>query len=320
MRLRQLEYFDAVLARGSLKKASESLYVAIPTLSQQLRLLEEELGVQLLRRRGRSVAPTPEGEQLSRDVKRVLSATEDLRRHAAELAGRLASHLHIGTTHSGAITVLPGILAALRREHPHLVLHIEEGSTFTILDEVASGRLDVGLVAVSPEVPMDRGDIVRDVVLMGELTLCCAPSMRTTLPDGITLDDLRRVPLILFHPGTLVHELVRRVLPPDVLATASVYYTDNSDSARQMVTAGMGVAFLPDYAAVNDLYHLTGKLRYVRFAERPAPIGIAVVYPAERYVPALVQRFVTGARLEAKRFQRRLRPRARTAGNPHSAF
>lgn len=303
MRLRQLEYLDMVLRHRSLTKAAAALFVSVPTLSQQIRLLEDELGITLINRRGRGMTATAEGELLMADVRRVLSGALDLKRHAADIAQNLGGEIRVGTTHSAAITLLPRILQALNQSHKGLILRIEEGSSWGILNGVASGDIDVGLIAVSPLIPIAHPDVATTGLLHGELMACCSTRFRH--PTGnIRLEDLARQPLILFHKGTLVYDLLQKSLPPEFLASRSTFYTDNTDSAREMVSRGMGVAFLPDYAAAVDMYYQHGRVQYVRLVEPRIEIGIGVVCNQSRYVPALVHEFREVAQAEARRFLR----------------
>lgn len=301
MRLRQLEYLDAVLQHKSLTKAAASLFVSVPTLSQQIRLLEDELGITLINRIGRGMAATAEGGRLVTDVRKILSATLDLTRHARDLAQNLGGELRVGTTHSAAITVLPSILQVLGRRHQGVLLRIDEGSSSGILNGVVSGDLDVGLIAVSPIMPLVHPNVEMSRLLHGELMVCCSTKVRHH-NGAVRLADLSRMPLILFHKGTLVYDLLQKLFPPEVLTSHSTYYTDNTDSAREMVSRGMGVAFLPDYAATVDIYYQHGLVQYVRLVDPRIEIGIGLIWNQSRYVPALVHEFQEVAHVESRRF------------------
>lgn len=301
MRLRQLEYLDAVLKHKSLTKAAAALFVSVPTLSQQIRLLEDEFGITLINRSGRGMAATAEGSHLVTDVRKVLSATLDLTRHARDIAQDLGGELRVGTTHSAAITILPGILQVLHRRHQGMLLRIDEGSSSDIFNGVAFGDIDVGLIAVSPTMPLVHPNVEMTRLLHGELMVCCSTKVQHT-SGAVRLADLSRMPLILFHKGTLVYDLLQKLFPAEVLASHSTYYTDNNDSAREMVSRGMGVAFLPDYAATADIYYQHGLVQYVRLVDPRIDIGIGLIWNQNRYVPTLVHEFQEAAQVESRRF------------------
>lgn len=300
MRLRQLEYLAAAWRHKSLTAAATELFVSVPTLSQQVRALEEELGVGLVSRNGRGVKATPEGDALVPDVEQVLRAVEDLQRHADDLAGRLDSTLSVGVTHSAAITLLPQVLASVQQHHPKVIVRIQEGSSSDILRRIVDCELDTGLVAVSPLQPVASEHLSVHEVLRGEIMVCCDPAFGHAHSGSVTWADLADKPFFLFNRGTLVYDLLARTMPAQALSTRSVYYMDNSDSIRELVSSGLGVAFLPDYAAHSDVYNRVGRVTYVRLTSPQIPIGIAAVHNKQRYHRQLIQEFETLAQRAAR--------------------
>jgi len=220
------------------------------------------------------------------------------------LAGEVQGTLSVGVTHSAAITLLPLVLAQIQRQHPTVVVRIQEGSSSDILNRIVDCELDTGLIAVSPLQPVGSEHLAVRELLTGELMVCCTPALAHRHEDGVRWTDLERQPFFLFNRGTLVYDLLARTMPPEALATRSVYYMDNSDSIRELVSSGLGVAFLPDYAARRDVYNLIGRVAYVRLVSPHIPIGIASVHNAQRYQGGLIQEFETLAQQAARGFSK----------------
>src|SRR3954452_3696167 len=152
MELRQLEYFVAVIRHGRFTRAAEELWITQSALSQQVRRLEAELGVALLRRTSRGVEPTPAGEELLARAETVLAevsrARADMDRHAGATRGRV----RVAATAADAPR-LPAALAAFHQAHPGLQVAMRHASAAEGAGLARSGPVDVAVAAVDSEPP-----------------------------------------------------------------------------------------------------------------------------------------------------------------------
>ena len=146
MTLRQLEYLVAVIDEGSFGAAAQSLYVSQPTLSQQIRALEAEIGGALVERLPRGVRPTPAGEALLPGARAALAAATRAGRSARMVLGLEAGELEIATVGTVAIGLLPGVLRRWRTRHPARTVRLHEHRDGPALaDAVANGSADLGI-------------------------------------------------------------------------------------------------------------------------------------------------------------------------------
>ena len=146
MELRQPEYFLAVAEAGHFTRAAEALHVAQPSLSQQIRALERELGVPVFERTSRRVRLTAAGESLLPYARQALTAVADARRELREQRATPSGRVALGTTPTVASHLLPGWLAAFNRDVPEVEVRLREGGALALVEEelllgVAQGLL-----------------------------------------------------------------------------------------------------------------------------------------------------------------------------------
>src|SRR5688572_26942874 len=142
IKLRDLEYLDAIETHRHFGKAAEACHVSQPTLSGQIMKLEEQLGVSLIERHTRNIMLTPAGEQLLEKARRVLTAARDLEMAAKTLGDPLAGEFHLGLIPTLAPYLLPLIMPSLGEKMPKLELYLHERKTSELLAQLDEGKLD----------------------------------------------------------------------------------------------------------------------------------------------------------------------------------
>jgi DNA-binding transcriptional LysR family regulator len=193
--LRRLRYFVAVATERNFTRAAERLHVAQPALSRQVRMLEQELGVELLRRTTHDVTLTQAGQFLLDRAPALLNATDDLWRSVRRFATGERGGLVLGYGTSAGYETAPRLLEAIARELPELEVSARVMATAEILDGVADGTIDAGLVRCPPVRDGIDTHVVRrepqGVLLRRDHALAGATS--------VTLAQLGGEPLLL-HP------------------------------------------------------------------------------------------------------------------------
>src|ERR1700761_9673160 len=174
MELRHLRYFVAVAEELHFTRAAERLHIAQPPLSQQIRALEAELGVQLFERTRRSVALTDAGRALLERARELLAATQALPAQLQRIARGEAGQLRIGFSSTLPLPrLLRTLIADWRRSHPDVALGLREMHSAQQFEALHAGELDVGLVRYNERAPEDirlqllRRDPLRLVVPAG---------------------------------------------------------------------------------------------------------------------------------------------------------
>lgn len=291
MRIQQLRYFVAVVEHGSFTRAAEHLFVAQPSVSQQIQRLEKELGVQLLDRSQRVVVPTEIGERLLQRVQTVLAEITDIEREAADYSGLAFGTLRIGTVPSASRLLLPRALPWFTSEHPNVELEIHEGGSLEIADRVREGDLDLGLVVNAPgEADLLAGFHLRSFA-HGEIAACLPSNHALWGRTTVRLEQLRDEPIIEFRRGYLVQHLIERAATWDIRRNV-VYSTDNTESARSMVAAGVGITFVSSFS--EGLYSGNEDVRVVPVTRPQLRVDLVAITFGDRYLPRTASEFLSG--------------------------
>lgn len=206
MNLKQMEYFVRVIEAGSISRAAVLVNIAQPALSRQIHKLEQELGVQLLRRNGRGITATEHGERLLNECRGILRQVERIHEQIAHPRGMATSRFTIGMPSSVCAYLGVPLVRRLRKKYPDLKLQIVQGRSAALKDALVSGRLDMAvLYGVSTLTSVEKISLCED-----ELVLVRAAGH--IAPQAISAQELAEVPLIVrLHPN-LVRSAVETLL------------------------------------------------------------------------------------------------------------
>ncbi len=249
MKLQQLKYLLAIADNGlNITAAAEKLYTSQPGVSKQLRLLEEELGLQLFTRKGKSLdGVTAAGEQVIARARAIMQEVENIRNVASDYYEEAEGTLSIATTHTQARYVLPEIIGAFRKQFPKVSLNLHQGTSEQIADMVAANEIDFAIATGSKElfpdlalVPSYRWD--RSIIVPRGHEL-------TKLGRPITLADLAKHPLVTYvfsfgGQSSLKRAFAAEGLEPDVVFTAR-----DADVIKTYVRMGLGVGIVASMAS-----------------------------------------------------------------------
>src|SRR3954470_9427363 len=206
MTLQQLRYFLTAADLGSFAGAAEELHMAQPSLSDQIRKLEAELGVALFARTGRRLALTEAGRMLRPHAERTLAAAEEASNSVREVRTLTGGTVSFGTFGSAHHYLLGGLVQDFRRRHPDVRVRAIGQNSAEVADAVRDGQLEAGLVVLPVE---DRGLDVRPA-LEEELLYLSAEPERLRAP--VTIEALARAPLILYDARWAREDPMRRRL------------------------------------------------------------------------------------------------------------
>src|SRR5215210_5746661 len=206
MTLQQLWYFLAAAERGSFSAAAESLHMAQPSLSEQIRRLEAELGVPLFARAGRRLELTEAGGLLLPEAERTLAAAQAAQESVREVRDVTGGTVAFGTFGSAHHYLLGGLIEEFRRKHPSVKLRVVGQNSAEVADAVRDGQLEAGLVVLPVD---DRGLDVRPA-MQEELLYLSAEPRRVREP--MTIEKLADAPLILYDARWGADDPTRRQL------------------------------------------------------------------------------------------------------------
>jgi DNA-binding transcriptional LysR family regulator len=243
MEIRQLRYFEAVARHRHFTRAAEELHLAQSALSHQVRGLERELGVELLRRTTRTVAPTEAGELVVARARTILAEVEALRGDVDELRGLVRGHVAIGALLFGGELDIPAILASFTATFGNVDVGLREGTAQRMLDMLRDGSLDVAF-ALEDEPPEG---LERVVLSSEELAVVMSPEHRLATAGRRPLRPaaLAGEPLIAFQRGSSVRGLVDAAFARAGVEPQIALEGNDLALVRSLVARGVGLAILP---------------------------------------------------------------------------
>ncbi len=249
MKLQQLKYLIAIVDNGlNITAAAERLYTSQPGVSKQLKLLEEELGMQLFTRKGKSLdAVTPAGEKVIERARLIMREVENIRTLAADYFEEKDGSLSIATTHTQARYVLPEIIARFRERFPNISLNLHQGTSEQIADMVAANKIDFAIATGASHlfsgmllVPSYRWD--RSIIVPKGHAL-------TKLDRKITLQDLAEYPLVTYVFSFSGESSLKRAFADEGLEPNVGFTARDADVIKTYVRMGLGVGIVASMAA-----------------------------------------------------------------------
>lgn len=252
MTLRDLIYLRAVAELEHFGRASERCHVSQPTLSGQIKKLEEELGVTLFERTNKSVRPTPVGAEIAAIAARALEAADDIRRAAAAHRDPLSGPTRLGLIPTIAPWLVPGLLPEVDRRLPHIDLTLLEEMTETLIRRLLDGDLDAAVIATEPE---ERR--------LAEIPLYDEPFW-FAIPRGHPLETAQRIRATDIDPTELLllsegHCFRDQALSfchrarPDLAVRADTRAT-SVETVMNLVSAGHGTTLVPATAVARGYW------------------------------------------------------------------
>ena len=266
IKLKDLRYLVAVADTRHFGRAAEHCFVSQPTLSAQLKKLEQYLGVQLIERQPNNVSLTDAGEQIVARARRILEASDEVvtlaRAHRDPLAGRLRLALlpTIGPY------LLPRVSHAIRRALPRLELRLYEYQTAPMLEKLRAGELDLGVLAL----PVDLEGLEARELFAEPFTVAVPERHRLAQRERVNVADLQDETLLLLEEGHCLRDQALEVCSRVGTGEAQDFRATSLETLRQMVATGAGVTLLPQLATQGAYGNARGVV-VVPFG-KPAPV------------------------------------------------
>lgn len=242
MELRQLEYFAAVVRHGQFTRASRALSVAQPAVSQQIKRLEAEFGLELLRRTTREVELTEAGALLLDRAHRVLAEVEAARQELSEISGLLRGTVEIGALPVSDIDT-PALVAGFHEQHPQVGIHLHELTVELMVQMLRSHELDLCFALVDPA---ELGpDLAGELLYHERLVALVSPYHELARRKSVTLGRLAEEQLIRFRAGSAVQRAVDDAFDHAAVTPRYAFQSFELETMRALASRGLGVAVLP---------------------------------------------------------------------------
>jgi DNA-binding transcriptional LysR family regulator len=283
---KRLRVFLAVAEAGSFSRAARKLSLSQSVVSFHIHGLEDELGVRLFRRKGRSISLTREGEILYREGRRLAQSAREIEDRFAAESEAIAQRISLAGDALTCAFTLPWTLAGFRRDNPDVVYSYEHLDQDELLERLLSGELDVALVGH----PVKHRKLKAQACFRDEIILVVRPG---TVPKRIKPAALTELPLVWPTNDSGLELLLSRELARAGVALKDLNVfmeVENLPILKTFVRAGVGVAFLPRLAVADELAF--DLLAETKVAGLKLERTNYLVYRKERHPREVLTRFV----------------------------
>jgi DNA-binding transcriptional LysR family regulator len=250
MDLRRLEIFVKVAELGSFSRAGDALFLTQPTISEHIRALEDELGVQLLDRLGRGTVPTRAGRLLLGYAQRMLALGREARQAIDHFQGRMTGELVVGGSTIPGEYVLPALIGQFKRKYPEISTCLLIGSSQQVSDWVEEGRVEVAVIGAPPATrALESAALMAD-----ELVVIVPADHPWARRAAVDLASLMKEPFLVRERGSGSREALERALRDhgvELSAFRLAGEMGSTQAVKQAVRAGVGVS-LVSRRAVRD--------------------------------------------------------------------
>ncbi|MCU4629461.1 LysR family transcriptional regulator [Acinetobacter variabilis] len=263
MELRHLRYFITVAQEQSFTRAAEKLFTAQPSLSQQIKDLEQEVGVNLFERSSRKIHLTDEGKAFLIYAEKALENAKLAVASARQVAQQKNNQIHIGFLNVAELKVMPHILAKLKKTMPDLKIHLHSLFCLEQLQRLKNAELDLSITRFQ----LDHPDFENIHLLTEQIHLVAAKHLHPT--DRILkLQELKNHTIIMCdqNASPVFYERLNALMSFDQLKHDQVLWATNVLQHINLINMGMGFSFAPDYL----LRFLNNEVKVIQ-TDRPLP-------------------------------------------------
>jgi len=266
LKLKDLRYLVAVADQRHFGRAAAQCFVSQPTLSAQLKKLEQSLGVQLIERAPNNVSLTEAGEQIVARARRILEATDEVVTLARSQRDPLAGRLRVAFLPTIGPYLLPHVAPVVRKALPRLELRLYEYQTDLMLEKLHAGELDMGVLALPVELAgLEVRELYRE-----PFTVALPERHALAARDSVRVAELKGETLLLLEEGHCLRDQALEVCARAGTRDAQDFRATSLETLRQMVATGAGITLLPELAGRGAYRNARGVV--LRPFTRPAPV------------------------------------------------
>ncbi|MEV0322368.1 LysR family transcriptional regulator [Streptomyces sp. NPDC050658] len=287
LNLHRLWIFMQVVEHHGFSAAAQKLYMSQPSVSNQVRKLEQSLRVPLIDRSGARTRPTAEGEVLAAYGKRVFLLADEAVAAVQQVGGLDSGRLLVGGSTTIGTYLLPPLLARYRERHPGIDCDVFVGNNEAVVERLLSGDIGIAVVAGTPTATQ----LVTETVLGERLVLITDPRHPLAAPGTVVHpEELADCRFLLREPGSQTRELQEQVLDDWELRQVSRGDVWGPEALKQCVAAGLGVTLISEHAVVDDV--CAGSLAVVPVTRPPRSRPVNLVSRRDRLLSPAERAFI----------------------------
>ncbi len=288
MDFRRLEVFVKAYQLKSFSKAGQVLYLSQPTISEHIRLLEEDLGLSLFDRQGKEVLPTQAGRLLYQYAEQLIALRRDSLRVMNQFRDKGVGELLIGGSNIPGQYLLPSLLGRFRDRFPKVRIRLLIGDTQNIQNKILESAIELGLVGAQ----IDHRQISCQLLTTDELVCIALPGQEAKKQKALDSQKLLTFPFILREKGSGTRKAMEQAFKKiglEVKDLQVVAEMGSNEAVRQAVKAGLGISIISRRAVLEDLEQ--GRLQEMRIKKFPLIRNFYLITLRQRTLSPLAQEF-----------------------------
>lgn len=253
MDIATLNAFISVARHESFSKASEHLFITQPAISKRVAALEEELGAQLFNRIARRISLTEAGKQLLPKAQELVSQAEDMQRYATNLSEEISGNLSIAISHHIGLHRMPPILKEFNQRYPTVNLDIRFEDSDQAFNAVEQGDIEFAVITLPQTLPKQLN---KETIWQDELAIVVAVDHPLSKSNHADFAALANYPCVLPSRDTETYQIIQREFNQHALELNVQMETNNLETLKMLVVAGLGWSLLPKTMLDNSLHQL----------------------------------------------------------------
>ena len=286
----KLKVFCTVAESKSFSKASEIIHLTQPAVSLLIQSIEEIYETKLFDRASNTVILTPAGEMLYKYAKEILNLYAAAEKNIGEITGFVKGSISVGASSTIGNYLLPGVIAAFRKTHPKIKIHLLVGNTKRVVEFLNAGNIDIGLV----EGDVARQKMVVDKLVADELVLIVPPLHPLAKKRNVSIFEITKEPFIFREEGSGTRQVIEKYLgkysitPQDMMISMIL---GSTEAIKESVENGIGVAIMSRWAVRKEIKY--GTLKPLSFKEEKMLRDFSLIFQKKAISSHAVDEFLS---------------------------
>ncbi|HEY4623798.1 MAG TPA: LysR family transcriptional regulator [Solibacillus sp.] len=282
MEIEQLQYFRTVATMQHMTRAAEVLAISQPALSKSIASIEQQLGVPLFNREGRSIYLNRFGELFLKSVEIILEEYERIREEFEDIIKPGSGEVSFGFIHTLGMEVVPELIAATTKQFPNMQFSLTQATSLNLMKRLEEGAIDLCL---SQKIESKVIDIETEELFMEELFVIVPTTHPLTKQTEVKLEDVQNETFIAIKKGNSLRQLVDELFLDAGIELKTAFAAEEMHTVAGFVGAGMGISLIPN---IKGLDHYKVKRLKV---DPPCCRSVGVSWAKNRYLPPAAAEF-----------------------------
>ncbi|WP_341321641.1 LysR family transcriptional regulator [Solibacillus sp. FSL H8-0523] len=282
MEMEQLQYFKTVATMQHMTRAAEVLAISQPALSKSIASIEQQLGVPLFSREGRSIYLNRFGELFLQSVDIILEEYERIREEFEDIIRPGSGEVSFGFIHTLGMEVVPELIAATTKQFPNMQFSLTQATSLNLLKRLEEGAIDLCL---SQKIESKVIDIETEELFVEELFVIVPVTHPLAKQSAVKLEDVKNEPFIAIKKGNSLRHLVDELFLEAGIKLKTTFAAEEMHTVAGFVSAGMGISMIPNIKGLDDY-----KVKRLK-VDPPCYRSVGVSWAKNRYLPPAASEF-----------------------------